>query len=79
MVYINKKNTKHLEKDNIGKRGGGGPTMSLDAFEFLFLDSAREASNADISRTAMVFENEISLHEVTKSINSQTNNESSMA
>ena len=78
MVYINKKNTKHLEKDNIGKRGGG-PTMSLDAFEFLFLDSAREASNADISRTAMVFENEISLHEVTKSINSQTNNESSMA
>ena len=23
---------------------GGGPTMSLDAFEFLFFDSAREAS-----------------------------------
>ena len=33
---------KHLEKDNIGM---GGPTMSLDAFEFLFFDSAREASN----------------------------------
>ena len=32
---------KHLEKDNIGM---GGPTMSLDAFEFLFFDSAREAS-----------------------------------
>ena len=35
--------TKHLEKDNIGK--GGGATMSLDAFEFLFFDSARETSN----------------------------------
>ena len=34
--------TKHLEKDNIGK---GGPTMSLDDFEFLFFHSAREASN----------------------------------
>ena len=42
---VNKQSThtKHLEKDNIGK--GGGPTMSLDAFEFLFFDSAREASN----------------------------------
>ena len=41
---VNKQNrhTKHLEKDNIGR---GGPTMSLDAFEFLFFDSAREASN----------------------------------
>ena len=40
---VNKQNrhTKHLEKDNIGR---GGPTMSLDAFEFLFFDSAREAS-----------------------------------
>ena len=28
--------TKHLEKDNIGK-GGGVPTMSLAASEFLFL------------------------------------------
>ena len=47
IVYINKTHTKHLEKDNIGKRGRGGvgQTMSLDAFEFLFLDSAREASN----------------------------------
>ena len=34
--------TKHLEKYNIGK---GGPTMSLDAFEVLFFDSEREASN----------------------------------
>ena len=32
-----------------------------------------------ISGTAMIFETEISLHEVTKSINSQTNNKSSMA
>ena len=41
---VNKQNrhTKHLEKDNTGS--GGGPTMSLDAFEFLFFDSAREAS-----------------------------------
>ena len=41
---VNKQNrhTKHLEKDNIGR--GEGPTMSLDAFEFLFFDSAREAS-----------------------------------
>ena len=39
---VNKQKThiKHLEKNNIGK---GGPTMSLD--EFLFFDSAREASN----------------------------------
>ena len=35
--------TKHLEKDNIGK--GWGATMSLDAFEILFFDSARETSN----------------------------------
>ena len=43
---------QNLEKDNIGKdgggRGGAGPTMSLDAFEFLIFDSAREASN-DVS------------------------------
>ena len=72
--------------------------MSLGAFEFLFFDSVREASNdfvvpktfskikkipgiymhTDISRTAMIFEAKISLHEVTKSINSQTNNKSSM-
>ena len=35
--------------------------------------------HTDISRTAMIFETEISLHEVTKSINSQANNKSSMA
>ena len=42
---VNKQNThtKHLDKDNTWRRGG--PTMSLDAFEFLFFDSAREASN----------------------------------
>ena len=34
--------------------------------------------HTDISRTAMVFEAKISLHEVTKFINSQTNNKSSM-
>ena len=71
--------------------------MSLGAFEFLFFDSVREASNdfvvpktfskikkipgiymhTDISRTAMIFEAKISLHEVTKSINSQTINKSS--
>ena len=41
---VNKQNkhSKHLEKENIGK---GGPTMSLDAFEFLFFDTAREASS----------------------------------
>ena len=35
----NKKNThtKHLEKDNTGKGRGEVPTMSLAAFEFLFL------------------------------------------
>ena len=32
----------------------------------------------DISRTAVFFEAKISLHEVTKSINSQENNKSSM-
>ena len=32
-----------------------------------------------ISRTTVIFETEISLHEVPKSINSQTNNKSSMA
>ena len=32
----------------------------------------------DISRSAMLSEAKISLHEVTKSINSQTNNKSSM-
>ena len=35
--------------------------------------------HTDISKTAMIFEAKISLHEVTKSINSQTNNISSMA
>ena len=34
--------------------------------------------HTDISRTAMIFEAKISLHEVTKSINPQTNNKSSM-
>ena len=33
----------------------------------------------DISRTAMIFDTKISLHEVTESINSQTNNKSSIA
>ena len=42
-VNKQKTHTKHLEKDNIRK--GGFPTMSLDAFEFSFFDSAREASN----------------------------------
>ena len=41
-VHKENTHTKHLEKDNIGK---GGATMSLDTFEFLFFDSAREASN----------------------------------
>ena len=35
--------------------------------------------HTDISKTVMIFEAKISLHEVTKSINSQTNNKSSMA
>ena len=35
------RHTQHLEKDNIGR---GSLSMSLDAFEFLFFDSAREAS-----------------------------------
>ena len=35
--------------------------------------------HANISKTAMSFEAKISLHEVTKSINSQKNNKSSMA
>ena len=34
---------KNSEKDHIGK--GVGPTMNLEAFEFLFFYSAREASN----------------------------------
>ena len=34
--------------------------------------------HTNISRTAMIFNTEISLHEVTKSINSQTINKSSM-
>ena len=46
---VNKNHThthnKYLEKDDIGKGGGRGRIMSLDAFEFLVLDSAREASN----------------------------------
>ena len=44
---VNKQNshihTKHLEKDNTGKEGGRVPTM--DASEFLFFDSEKEASN----------------------------------
>ena len=35
--------------------------------------------HTDVSRAAMIFETEIFLHEVTKSINSQANNKSSMA
>ena len=35
--------------------------------------------HTDVSRTAMIFEAKTSLHEVTKSINPQTNNKSSMA
>ena len=35
--------------------------------------------HTDITRTAKIFETKISLHKITKSINSQTNNESSMA
>ena len=45
---MNKTHTTHLEKyntGNVGGRGRGVPTMSLDASEFLFLDSAKEASN----------------------------------
>ena len=34
--------------------------------------------HTDISRTAMTFESEISLHQVTESINSETSNKSSM-
>ena len=34
--------------------------------------------HTDISRTAMIFEAKISLYEITKSINSETNNKSSM-
>ena len=37
-----KTHTKHLEKDNVET---GGPTINMDAFEFLVFDSAREASN----------------------------------
>ena len=41
---VNEQNThtKHLEKTSIENEC---PTMSLDAFEFLFFDSARQASN----------------------------------
>ena len=35
--------------------------------------------HTNISRTAMIFETKISIYEVTKSINSQTNNNFSMA
>ena len=35
--------------------------------------------HANISRTSMIFDTEIFLHEVAKSINSQTNNKSSIA
>ena len=125
MVEINKTHTPNTQrKITFGK---GAPNMSLGAFEFLFFDSVREASNdvntfsnlrfikkqkpddflkkkflqfrkffvvpktfskikkipgiymhTDISRTAMIFEAKISLYEVTKSINSETNNKPSM-
>ena len=39
LLNTNNTNTKHLGKDNIGK---GGPTMSLDAFEYLFFDTEEE-------------------------------------
>ena len=47
---MNKTHTKHLEKYNTGNGGWGGggghgPTMSLDASEFLFFDSAKKAIN----------------------------------
>ena len=42
---MNIKHTKHLQKDNTGKGGEKVPIMSLDASEFLFFDSAKEASN----------------------------------
>ena len=35
--------------------------------------------HTDISRTGTIFEAKISFHEVTKSINSETNSKSSMA
>ena len=35
--------------------------------------------HTNISRTAMIFETKISIYEVAKSINSQTNNKFSMA
>ena len=41
---MNKTHTKHLEKYNTGN-GRGGPTKSHEASEFLFFDSAKEASN----------------------------------
>ena len=48
---MNKTHIKELEKYNtrngvwMGGRGETGSTMSLDASEFLFFDSAKEASN----------------------------------
>ena len=50
MVQMNITHTKHLEKNNTekGRRGrleGRFSTMSLDASEILFFDSAKEASN----------------------------------
>ena len=48
---MNKTHIKELEKYNtrngvwMGGRGETGSTMSLDAPEFLFFDSAKEASN----------------------------------
>ena len=47
---VNKQNrhTKHLEKNKIGRGWGGrggesrGPTMILDAFEFLFFETSKE-------------------------------------
>ena len=44
---MNIKHTKHLKKNNTGKGEGEGsvPPMRLDTSEFLFFDSAKEASN----------------------------------
>ena len=44
---MNKTHIKHLEKYNPGNGVGEGgvPTISLDASEFLFCGSAKEASN----------------------------------
>ena len=44
-VNKQKTHTKLLEKYKTGKEGVGFPTISLDASEFLLLDSAKLASN----------------------------------